>query len=178
MGSVGFAITRFDVLIGALLAAVAVTAGAYKMAVRSAPMATVYPDLSVELDRRAFHESFVVLFLLVASAVTNSCYQVAELWSDTPSFAAVTFRWVLCFLCDPSSLLAIATLVVTIQLCWVRWETRSQRVPWLLPALSPQIFSTGWIMLSLLLIAGIPTIQAFIFLLSTTPYHIPSYLGY
>jgi hypothetical protein len=178
MGSVGFAIGRYDSLIGALLAAVAVTAAAYKMAVRTAPMATVYPDLSVELDRRGFHESSVILCLLVAGAVTNICYRASELLSYAPTLAAITFRWLLCFLCDPSSLLAIATLVVTIQLCWLRWKTRSQAIPWTLPALSPQIFSEGWIMLAFLVIAGIPTIQAFVFLLSTTPYHIPSYLGF
>ena len=55
---------------------------------------------------------------------------------------------------------------------------QSQQVPWLLPALSPRIFSEGWIMLALLVVTGIPTIQAFVFLLSTTPYHIPSSLGY
>jgi hypothetical protein len=178
MGSVGFAMTRFDLLIGALLATVAVTAGAYKMAVRAAPMAIVYTDLSTELDRRAFHESFIVLLLLLAAAVSNICYRASEFFAYAPSLAAISFRLFLCFLCDPYSILAIATLVVTIQLCWVRWKTRSQQVPWMLPALSQRIFVEGWIMLALLLVAGIPTIQAFVFLLSTTPYHIPSHLGY
>jgi hypothetical protein len=75
----------------------------------------------------------------------------------------------------PMLLLAIATLIVTIQLCWLRWKTRSQAVPWVLRPLSPQLFGEGWIMLALVVIAGIPTVRAFAFLLWLGPYNFPNF---
>jgi hypothetical protein len=174
----GLALTSVDLLAGAVLATFAVTAGAYSLATKSEPVSIISPDLSVDLDRKAFHESFLVLLLLILNACVVLFSLVSSILTYKPFLGSLTSGRFASFFCYPTSLLGLATLAVIIQLCWARWKSRSQVVPWVLHALSPQRFGAGWIMLALLVVVGIPTVRAFAFLLWLGPYNLGQLFGF
>jgi hypothetical protein len=178
MAVAGFALSLSDLLAGAVLAAIPVTAGAYRLAAKLAPVTTISADLSVDLEQRAFHESFVVLLLLILHASGGLYFLASEILTYQPMLGGMTFGRFISFFCYPTSLLVMATLAVTIQLCQARWKTRDRVVPWKLHGLSPQYFGEGWIMLALLVIIGIPTIRAFAFLLWLGSRSVASFFGF
>jgi hypothetical protein len=81
-------------------------------------------------------------------------------------------------LCNPISLLALALLIVTLQLCRVRWTRRSQSVAWKLDGLPRRQFLQYCAALALLLIVGIPTLYAFTFIVWLGPWNLLSLYGY
>jgi hypothetical protein len=175
IGSVGLAIAPFDYMSGVILSFVAVTVGAYHLGKKPSLTATICDDLRLDTDRRAFHESFLGLALLVASAAANlfsigtdiATYSNSRRMSGAPSLQDLVS---VC--CDPSMQLKIATIAASSQLLWTRWKKRNQAVPWTLFGLSPLLCVEGWIMLALLLVVGIPTVRAFAFLLWLGPYNL------
>jgi hypothetical protein len=178
MAGAGLAIDLFDALAGGLIAAVAITAGAYQLAAKPSPATTICADLSVDLDRTAFHESFLVLLLLFLSACGGLFSLVSTILINEPVLGGIALGRILTYFCYPMPLLVIATLASIIQLCWVRWKTRSKVVPWKLHGLSPQAFVKSWIMLALLMIVGTPTVRAFAFLLWLGPGKVASLFGF
>jgi hypothetical protein len=178
MAGVGLGLRRFDLITGGLLAAIAVTAGSYLLAVESEPATTITADLSVDLAQKSFYESFLVLVLLALSAGWSILYLAWEILKYDPMLGTFTVGRFISFFCYPTSLLLLATVAATIQLCWARWKTRSEAVLWILHALSPRRFCESWIMLALLVVVGIPTVRAFVFLLWLGPFNLPSLFGF
>jgi hypothetical protein len=178
MAGAGLAISFLDALSGVFLAVVALTVGAYRLAVMPAPVATICADLSLDLDRRAIHESLLVLFVMFLSACGAVLSLASTFLVNEPALGGIPIGRLLSYFLYPMSLMAIATLVVTVQLCLARWKTRSHEVPWLLHALSLRRFGESWMMLALLAIVGAPALRAFGFLLWLGPRVVASFFGF
>jgi len=172
----GLAANWTDWLIAAILAAALVAVCAYQLSSTRQLTAEITADLSQNIERTAFHESFFCLCIIGIHAIYTVVLHIASGVS-----AQLNFRgwWPpawrdLTMLCNPMSLMALALLIVTVQLCWVRWRRRSQTVAWKLDGLSRLACLRNCAALTLLLIVAVPTLNAFTFLLWLGPWNLPN----
>jgi hypothetical protein len=169
----GLAANWEDWLISSILAFAFVATCAYQLSVARQRQAEIAADLSQDIERTAFHESFVCLCLFGTHAFYTVAYQVASVISAS-MFSGPPPGWRdLVALCNPMTLLAIALLLVTVQLSWVRWRQRSHAVAWKLNGLPRGAYLRKGVALTLLLVVGVPTLNAFTFLIWLGPWNLP-----
>jgi hypothetical protein len=172
---VGLAANWMDWLIGAILGAALVATFAYQLSKAGQVKTEVTADLSQDIERTAFHESFFCLSIIGIHAIYTIVIYIASIVSlgrRPPVWSYLTM------LCSPMSLLALALLIVTLQFCWVRWRRRSQSVAWKIDGLSRPAFLQYCAALTLLLIVGVPTLNAFSFILWLGPWNLLKLFGY
>lgn len=177
MAGAGLALIWWDWLAGALVATILVTAAAYRIGKTESVIATVDADLARDTDRHAFHESFPCLLLLAANAIYALAVLVIEMLQYDSFLGVPTVGRYISMFCYPTTLLTLATCVASLQLCWTRWKSRHQTVPWEIAGLSPLAFFQGWFVLALILVAAIPTLRGFAFILWLGPIDLLPLLG-
>ena len=162
-------------LFGTTLAIALVTACAYQVARMGRLKSAVTGDLSSDIEATALHESAPLLFLIAIEAL----YGLAAWISSTFSWPGAPTLWFrVSILWDPAMLLTLAQAAAGLQLCWIRFQCRSQVTPWVLPGLSPQGFFQSWVALALLLVIAVPTLNALGFIAWMGPFSLRSLYGF
>jgi hypothetical protein len=180
MAGAGLAANWIDWLMGAILAVGLVATCAYQLSSTRQQKAEIAADLSQNVERTAFHESFFCLALIGIHAIYTVGLHIA---SGVSAYLNFRGRWpplwnYLTMLCNPLSLLSLALLIVTAQLCWLRWRRRSETVAWKIDGLSRLAFLRNSAALTLLLIVGVPTLHAFTFILWLGPWNLLPLFGF
>jgi hypothetical protein len=174
----GLALTTIDLISGIALATILIAAGAYRIAVNRSIRATVRADIAHDIEQSAFHESVPGLLLLASIACYSIAIEVLQFVTYNSMLGTPTVARYVIMLIYPTSLLRIAIAVASLQLCWIRWRSRTQIVPDELFGLSARAFLQAFIMLTCIVAVGIPTVRGFAFTLWLGPYDLLSIFGY
>jgi hypothetical protein len=175
----GLAAIWVDWLIGTVFALTLVTIGAYQLSRASGHTVEITAELSHDLERTAFHESSVCLLIIGINAVLTVGLYIASLASAHSLFGRSPPVWAYAtMLSNPTSLLALALMLASLQLVWVRWRFRSRPVSWKIAGLSRSAFLRNWAALTILLVVAVPTLNAFAFILWLGPWNLLRLFGY
>jgi len=118
---------------------------------------------------------------LLAGSAAAGMYSLASMIAsmiETPVFGTFNAGRLLGVVFEPSMLLVIASILASLQLCWIRNRRRSSPVPWKLFGVSAQRFTEGWVMLGMLVMVGIPSVRIFAFLMWFGPYNLRYLFGF
>jgi hypothetical protein len=170
--SVGFASNWLDWLCSAVLVAIAVSAGAYRLALRPDSHQNQQLKVCKSNNDVALHESPLSLIMLFSAAVAFF-FEVARSSMNQPAILGkVTIaEKILSFLQSPESYLVIAITILSLQLCWIRWKGRNEIVAWNLIAIDRSRFNWNWLALALLAIVAVPTISIYCFTFWMGPWY-------
>jgi hypothetical protein len=180
IADVGLAAIWTDWLIGALLVLTLATIGAYHIGRMGNKAAEITADISHNLERTAFHESFLCLAIIGIKGIAMVGLYIASAISAYSMFGRSPPVWsyATLMLSNPPSLLALALMIATFQIIWARWRSRTGKVAWKLRGLSRSAFLRNAAALTILLIVAIPTLNAFAFILWLGPWNLLRLFGY
>src|SRR3972149_2099173 len=149
-----------------------VTAGAYRLSNTVSTRAVISSDLAQDTYPTPFHESLPCLLMIAINAISMLIVYISQLVVTSQSgFGSPSlWQWTL-IVCSESSLLMLAEAAVGLQLCWIRWQRRSETVAWELAGLSRSAFLRNRAALALIVIVGIPTVNAMAFLFWLGPFN-------
>jgi hypothetical protein len=167
----GFPGSWLDWLGAMFVAAFAISIGAHRQARGDRALTVVEFDAG-KRDQMGLHESIASQLFLVAAAIAYLGETYREIFSTTtfgPMNALESARYMLQ---DPTSLLCIAILILSIQLAWILWRRGNDIVVWKLADLDGQRFAWNWLGLAALVAIGIPTISAYCFAFWLGPWHL------
>jgi len=83
-----------------------------------------------------------------------------------------TAEFVATILRTPSTYIMLATCILSIQVCWVRWKRRHEKADWQLAALDGRRFGLNWLALGLLVIVGLPVVSIYCFAYWLGPWYL------
>lgn len=179
MAGAGLAAIWIDWWIGALIVLVLATVGAHRFSQSRERWVGVTSDLAHDLECTAIHESSAGVALISITAIYSVSSYVASNASAWSIFGRRPPVWAYAtILCSPSALLAIALCIAALQLCRIRWRCRFQKVPWMMPGLVKSYYLRNWAALVVLTIVGVPTLNAFAFLICLGPWNVLRLFGY
>jgi hypothetical protein len=172
MASAGFAANWFDWTSGAVLISILASVAAYRLTVLNRASAES-PMFLATLDRTYTHESFWCLLLLIAATATFYVEEIRQS-ASMPSFfgPAGILGFVYDHLYYSSGYITLAILVLSIQLCWIRWKRRGHTPELDFPPVPPKRFLCNWLALELLIVVAIPTIAVYCFAFWLGPWYL------
>src|SRR4029079_13308405 len=110
----------------------------------------------------SFHESLLFLLILAASM---TAYFIELVRASNMSFFSA--KSILILIAETMrytpTYIPLAILGLALQLIYVRWKQRGQRIPWKLQGLSAERFSWNFIALAALFAVAIPTLTIYCF---------------
>lgn len=181
LGGVGLEPTWVNWVSGLLVALVLLTAGSYRIA-RGDERTTLTPDLAHDIDRTAVHESVPFLLLIAADSLFQLAYLLIEIANSNSTVSSILGRQVywtfLSMFWYPLTLLSLAQVIAGLQLCWIRWRRRLLNTPWEIYGVNRTRFCQSCVVIVVLLLIGIPTLNAFSFIAWLGPFDLSTLFGY
>jgi hypothetical protein len=161
LASTGLGSNWFDFLCGAIVAAMIVTTGAYRLAKTQRPqsIATIHPGS----DQLPLHERLVFLLLFVGAIIDYYVEDVLVSMQMSMFGPFSVVRFLSQTLSYTPSYIMLGIGALALQLAYLRWKRREQPIDWELQALNPTRFLWNWLALALLVIVGLPTISVYCF---------------
>jgi hypothetical protein len=170
IAGVGLALTRFDLVCGIGVALALVAASSYRLAMTPSTKVIIRANMAEDIDRTAFHESLPTLVLFILIGVSFIVWLITSLYTAPWQSAVRNVITFVSTICYPPFLLPLAITIAGLQLCWIRWRSRSEIVPDVLIGLSPTRFVASSLMIAWILAAGVPALRAFAFTAWVGPY--------
>ncbi len=174
----GLAMVASDWLFAVWVSVIAITAGAYWVARIHVSTESQYSQDISDYDFIPLHESLPCLVALVLNSMYLLWVWSYALFDTSSGFGRQGILFNLSLLWYPTTLLEIAFIGASLQLCWYRWKLRNHPRPAKLYELSPKVFGQSWVALALLLAVGVPTLRAFAFIAWLGPIDFLSVFGY
>jgi hypothetical protein len=169
LGSVGFAAVWFEWLGGAVLAAVAISVGAYQLACLNDAI-KVADIRSTTSEGETFHETCAIQFVLIAAVVIFVVENV-RIWVSPTFWRSVTVIDVIGgVFYDSLTMLYLAITLLNIQLAWLRWRRRNETIAGELVQLDGVEYFWTWLSLAALLVVAIPLLRAASFIIWFGPF--------
>jgi hypothetical protein len=173
LAEVGLASTWLEWTAGFVVASTIITAGAHQAATSGNTHYLVLSSVNDQAERLPIYESIGCLLVFVA-AVAVYTFQAINSYVDFSRIfnASRVAEAVVSLLRDPGSILMLALLTLSLQLCWLRWQRRAERVDWTIAAIDQRRFWTSWIALAALTCVAVPTISASVFMFWLGPWYL------
>jgi len=178
LAGAGLDASAIDWLVGGTVGCALITTCAYQLAKSKQVAGAVSTDLSIETDSTSLHESVPVLLLVAVHGIYVLAALVMQVANVGSIFGRQRIMFYVSTLWDPTSLLVLAQAVAALQLCWIRYQRRSQTTSWKLYGLSPRVFFESWALIAILLLIGIPTLNAFAFIAWLGPFNLRALHGF
>jgi hypothetical protein len=179
MAEAGLDTNWLDLLLGGMIGLPIAIVGADKIS-QSTDTRPIQSDMAQTLDTTAFHETAPCL-LLIALQSFYLLYVIASCCLDFTSGSPIGptfYQGLVSMFSNPTILLFLAQAVAGLQLCWVRWRRRSDTVDWQLHGLSRPRFYRSVFAIAILLIIGVPTLNAFALASWMGPWKLLTLFGY
>jgi hypothetical protein len=174
LAGVGVGSNAAEWLAGFILAVTVTTIGAYRLTVSDSRTISIPFNIGNEHKRLSTYESagclliFAAAVVLYVDAVLRAYLNLTRGWFWSPRTAEVLVGMVR----DPSVMLLLAILLLSVQIALMRWRRRDEPTAWVIAAIEPQWFFENWIALAALACVAIPTIAAFLFLFWLGPWYL------
>jgi hypothetical protein len=167
---VGSGSNWFDFLGGAILVTMTITAGAYRFASsRGARTAITFHQ---ETERIPLHETTICLLLLVGSMIAFFVEDARASWQITLFGTRTVTEFLSSVLRYSSNYIMLAIVVLSLQLCWLRWKRNASDIPWELQSINQRRFGLNWLALALLVGIGLPTVSIYCFAFWLGPWYL------
>jgi hypothetical protein len=173
LASVGVGSNAMEWFAGVVLAAIVTTMGAYRLTVLDTRTVSV-PSSDTENKRRSMYESagcllmFAGAVVIYVNAVLRAYLDLTRGWFWSSRTAEILVGMVR----DPSAILILAILVLSVQIALMRLRRRNEPTEWVIAAIDPQRFFWNWIAVAALACVAVPTITAFLFLFWLGPWYL------
>jgi hypothetical protein len=173
LAGVGVGSNAVEWFAGVLLAAIAITVGAYRLSVSDTRTIAI-PFNAIDNQRLSIYESagcllmFAGAVVIYVDAVLRAYLNLTRGWFWSPRTAEILVGMVR----EPSVILMLALLLLSAQIALMRWRRRNQPTEWVITAIEPQRFFWNWIALAALACVAIPTIAAYLFLFWLGPWYL------
>ncbi len=130
------------------------------------------------LDLETVYESPVCLLLLVGSVALYVYETIQTQLSMAPLVNMLRGRIniasdiALGMIREPCLVLMVAIMVLSLQLCWMRWRRRKEKIAWTITEINPRRFAWNWLAIAALACVAIPTISAYAFVVWLGPWYL------
>ncbi len=154
------------------LVAALVSVGAFQLARRDECWEPLSDKTRAD-DYDPLHDSVPCLLLLTIAALLYEL-DLLHCFVDSMTWFGGSFRWSELFydlLAFPDNYLALAVLVLSLQLLWYRWRRRGEQPDWQLAVVDGRRFVLNWVALAVLVVVGIPTVAAYAFAFWLGPWY-------
>jgi hypothetical protein len=170
LASVGSGSNWFDFLGGAILAAMMITAGAHRFASLGGSRTAI--TFHQENERIPLHETTICLLLLVGSMVAYFVENARASWQITLFGTRTVTEFLSSVLRYSSNYIMLAIVVLSLQLCWLRWKRSASDIRWELQSIDQRRFGLNWLGLALLVGIGLPTVSIYCFAFWLGPWYL------
>lgn len=170
LASVGRGTNLFELLLGAILAVIVITAGAHQLSISTASTLTTFP---ATMQCRPFYQSIFWILMLVASIVTSMYENIRGSYAITQGlFFRDIIEWIGSMLVYSSNYLDLAVVALSLQLCWSIWKHGTKRPPIALYPVQYGRFIVNWLALALIVVVGVPTMSIYCFAFWLGPFYL------
>jgi hypothetical protein len=131
-----------------------------------------------ELYLETVYESPACLLLLVGSVALyiyetiQTHVSMAPLVNMLTGQVNIAFDIVLGMIREPCLVLMIAIMVLSLQLLWMCWRRREEKVAWIITEVNPRRFLWNWLAIAALSCVAIPTISEYAFVVWLGPWYL------
>jgi hypothetical protein len=171
LAEVGLASNASDWCAGIAVAAIFITAGAHRASASLESRYVVLSDMNDQAERLPIYESIGCLLVFVATAAVYVFDSAYVNFTRVLTTAQLT-EAVVGLLRDPDGILILALLALSVQLCWLRWQRRADRVDWIIAAIDQRRFCLSSAALAALTCVAVPTISASVFMFWLGPWYL------
>jgi hypothetical protein len=172
LAQIGVGSNALEWCAGIVIAAILITAGAHRAAVMKNFHTVVVGGINDQVEGPSIYES-VSCLLVVVAAVAVYIFQAINTYVSFSRIlsAPQVAEAVVGLLRDPSAILMLALLTLSLQLCWVRWRRRTERVDWTIAEIDLPRFWWSWVALAALTCVAVPAISSSVFMFWLGPWY-------
>lgn len=121
----------------------------------------------------AYHESWLALLALAAIVVPLGTGLLEVFFPSQPVFGTTSLaQKIIIVLTFTDIYIPLAISLLSLQVLWLRWKSRSDLPPLTVPVIDWRKFGMAWPSLALMLVIGVPVISAFCFSFWLGPWYL------